>query len=186
MRTSVQDQAVFAALAALLGFALGLVFDALRIPRAGRGIAGRAALDLGYALAVFTGLFLLGLRSGAGRSGPDAVLFAALGALLYAVTLSRLLRPVLRRVSDTLHKCVRILCSPLRKCEKKFKNIWKIAKKDFPKLRNCYKILYHRQIRSSDDGRTQTHENQTGRHHYEDHSSGDRPVRRGEARHDPR
>ena len=68
MRTSVADQVVFAVLAVTLGYALGLVFDALRSPRARLRAVGRAALDVLYALVVFAGLFLLGLRSGAGRA----------------------------------------------------------------------------------------------------------------------
>ena len=102
MRTSVSDQAVFAALAAALGFALGLVFDALRAPRAKCRAFGRAALDVLYALIVFTGLFLLGLRSGAGRAGLDSVLFALAGAALYGATLSPHLAPLFRKAVDRL------------------------------------------------------------------------------------
>ena len=123
MRTSVQDQAVFAGLALVLGFALGLVFDALRAPRAKCRAVGRAALDLLYALTVFAGLFLLGLRSGAGRAGPDSVLFAVAGALLYGVTLSPMLLPVFQKAVDKLSGFVHLVTLPLRKCENKFKKI---------------------------------------------------------------
>ena len=140
MRTSVQDQAVFAALALTLGFALGLVFDALRAPRAHCRAAGRVLLDVLYALVVFTGLFLLGLRSGAGRAGLDSILFAAAGAMLYGVTLSPLLLPLFRKAVDKLLGIVHFLVNPLRKYEKKFKNFLENAKKDFPKLRNCFRI----------------------------------------------
>ena len=131
MRTSVQDQAVFAALSLTLGFALGLVFDALRAPRAKCRALGRAALDVLYALIVFAGLFLLGLRSGAGRAGLDTLLFAGLGVLLYGLTLSRFLLPVFRHAVDKIAGYVRFLGRPLRKCEIKFKNFRKIEKKTF-------------------------------------------------------
>jgi hypothetical protein len=186
MRTSVSDQAVFAALAAALGFALGLVFDALRAPRAKCRAIGRAALDVLYALIVFTGLFLLGLRSGAGRAGLDSILFAAAGALLYGVTLSPVLAPLFRRLADRVSGFVHVLGRPLRKYKNKFKKIPENAKKSFANSRFCIKILYHGQNRSSDNGRINKHEDQAGRHHYEDPSSGDRPVRGGEAGHAPR
>jgi hypothetical protein len=186
MRTSVVDQAVFAALSLVLGFALGLVFDALRAPRAKCRAVGRAALDVLYALIVFTGLFLLGLRSGAGRAGLDSILFAAAGALLYGVTLSPVLAPLFRKLFDRLFGFVHLLQKPLQKYKKLFKNRLENAKKLFPKSRNCIRILYHGKNRASDSRRINTHEDQAGRHHYEDPSSGDRPVRGGSAGHAPR
>ena len=134
MTTSVAEQAVFAALALVLGYALGLVFDALQAPRRRCRRLARAGLDVLFALIVFTGLFLLGLRSPAGRAGLDSVFLAALGALLYGVTLSPLAAPLFRRAVDKYVSFVHLLKRPLSNCEKKFKNFWKMRKKLFPNL----------------------------------------------------
>ena len=114
--------------AACLGLGAGLLYDLLRPPRRYSGGMLAAALDLLYALAAGTAVFLHAMGAPSGRMGLWELTAALLGFLFYLHALSPALLPVLELPYRMMGNMMRLF----KKIEKIF---GKSAKKFFQNVR---------------------------------------------------
>ena len=128
METSLQAQLLALGLALALGTGLGLLYDLLRPPRRYSGGLLAAALDLLYALAAGTAVFLHAMGAPSGRMGLWELSAALLGFLFYLHALSPALLPVLELPYRVMGNMMRLF----KKIEKIFV---KSAKKFFQNVR---------------------------------------------------
>lgn len=128
METSLQAQLLGLGLALALGTGLGLLYDLLRPPRRYSGGMLAAALDLLYALAAGTAVFLHAMGAPSGRMGLWELSAALLGFLFYLHALSPALLPVLELP-------YRMMGNMMRLFKKIEKNFVKSAKKFFQNVR---------------------------------------------------
>lgn len=128
METSLQAQLLGLGLALALGTGLGLLYDLLRPPRRYSGGMLAAALDLLYALAAGTAVFLHAMGAPSGRMGLWELSAALLGFLFYLHALSPALLPVLELP-------YRMMGNMMRLFKKIEKNFGKSAKKFFQNVR---------------------------------------------------
>ena len=128
METSLQAQLLALGLALALGTGLGLLYDLLRPPRRRSGRMLAAALDLLYALAAGTAVFLHAMGAPSGRMGLWELSAALLGFLFYLHALSPALLPVLELP-------YRVMGNMMRLFKKIEKNFVKSAKKFFQNVR---------------------------------------------------
>ena len=123
MSLSVADQTWPLCASLLLGLILAAGYDAA-------GAAGskalRGLLETLLALAALFSLFFLGMLFPLGRLQPVHLLFAALGAALYARTVRHVLAPVFRKAAAA---AAPLFALPGRSAKK----VWDSCKKLFPK-----------------------------------------------------
>ncbi len=135
------EQAVLLGGAALLGCALGILYDALRVLRerlAWRWLCHMA--DALFWLAVAVGLFTFSLEVGDGRVRLFYVAAAVLGAAFYFLTASPLLLWLLRWLADGVTFLCRLLATPLRALIGLCKKVSRKAKKLFQIFEKSVKI----------------------------------------------
>lgn len=141
MEISVSGQAAALGGAFLLGMAVGLIYDLIRIPRAYIHIPLLGeALDLLFWLVVTAAIFLYAITAGDGevRIFMAAALFG--GALVYFLVLS----PWIRRFSGLIMSAVfavwRFIIFPLVKLFGVLKKLKEILKNSFSSFRKRYRM----------------------------------------------
>ncbi len=123
-------------LSALLGAALAAVYDMLRAVR--RGVSLRALthlLDGIYVVLAALALAAFGMRPGGGEVRLYTLLYAALGAALYLLLLSPLLRPLWAFWMASAAQLGRLLLLPANLLLGLIKKLCKLLKKHFHFLR---------------------------------------------------
>lgn len=146
MENHVLPQLQLLALSVLLGVAGATVYDLLRAVRLQRRRTALLThlLDGAYVVLLALALAAFALRLGGGEVRLYTLLHAALGAVLYFLLASPLLRPLWAFWADTGAELLRLLWLPAVFLGKTAKKIGQKAKKDFLFLRRYATIKRYR------------------------------------------
>ena len=137
MEIEILAQAVDFGGAVLLGGAVGLLYDGMRVFRHRLGLPWLGhVLDAVFWLVVTVGLFVYALTAGDGRVRIFYVAAAAIGCLGYALSLSRWVRMGLDKAADAVSFLWRLLCFPIKRILALWKKILGKLKKYFQSAKN--------------------------------------------------
>ena len=133
MRISINEQIYMLCESVLLGCLIALSYDLIRVLR--RKLCTRTKLalfiDLLYSLSVVITICIFTLVAGEGELHLYMILFAAMGAALYFLSLSALCLPVLSIIIEILAFMLYVLYIPLQQFMKFMKHIADFVQKHF-------------------------------------------------------
>ena len=193
MEVTVSSQLAEAGAGLLCGVFAGVLYDLLRVLR--RSVKGRAVTFVTGAvvwMAAAFMLFALGLSAGGGRQRLFLQLMAALGAVLYFLTVSPPILAFGAFLAAVVGRILFILAAPLRVLKKSFEKFRRILKKTFSSVKKRFTIILTNKRRASaPEARDTEDAAKTYRYAYEDRAGSaadlragdkDRPKRSGKAK----